>query len=142
MVNTIAAVMRHVRCFFERPCIEGEITVTGGVVEPAVTAPYVYISGSNALDGLHKVVGGALEGVTASDAFTGRLWPCHPPGDFLALCQRIDAFRTAQPVTGLLSESLGEYSYTRAAGAHGAVTWQECFGDELRPYRRMFTEVG
>lgn len=144
MTNTIAAVMRAVRNFFERDCIEGEFTISGGVVSPAVDAPYVYISGSNFHDGVRKISASAIESDNhPSETFTGRVWLLHPPDDFLALCERIAAYQIATPVGSMMSETLNEYSYTRQSNGKGSVqTWQDAFSDELIPYRRMFTGVG
>lgn len=143
MTDTIAAVMRHVRNYFVRKRIEGEITVTGGVVSPRVSAPYVYIAGSDTLDGVHAVQDSTIA-TERSETFDGMLWLLYPPGDFLALCREIEQYIAACPVNGLQSETLNEYSYTRASGAsgHGVMTWEEAFSSRLLPYRRMFSEVG
>lgn len=144
MTNTIAAVMRHLRNYFERDCYEGEITIRGGVVTPSVSAPYVYISGSDAHDGVKKLAGGAiLEDSKGDETFTGRMWTLHPPDDFLALCESIAAYEEKNPVGALASETLNEYSYTKQNNGRGGVmTWEEAFAARLVPYRRMFKGVG
>lgn len=144
MVTTIAAVMRYVKNYFERECIEGEFAIRGGVVTPAVSAPYIYISGSTSHDGLKKMHGGAIEADNHPDeTFTGRVWMLHPPDDFIALCESISAYNYANPVGALMSETLNEYSYTRQSNGRGGVnSWQDAFASSLVPYRRMFSEVG
>lgn len=137
---TIAAVMRHVNNYFQRAeeTISGTISITGGAVTPTVAAPYVCIHGSAHHDGVHRL--GELEG--ADETFTGTIWQLYPPADFIDLCQQIAAFDTETPLSPLQSESLGEYSYTRAQGKTAAVlSWHEAFAISLAPYRRMFTEV-
>lgn len=143
MTDTIAAVMRHTRNYFERARIEGSISVSGGMVSPVPAAPYVYISGSLYHDGAHKVEAGAIaESDTQDETFTGTVWLLHPPADFLLLCDEIATYCEKNPAGSMQSESLGEYSYTRASGSNGVLTWQQAFADQLRPYMHMFTEVG
>jgi hypothetical protein len=143
MSNTIAAVMRHARNYFERARIEGSISVSGGMVSPVPAAPYVCISGSLYHDGVHKVEAGAFADNAAPDeTFTGTVWLLHPPADFLLMCEEIATYCEKNPAGALHSESLGEYSYTRASGNNGVLTWQQAFANQLRPYMHMFTEVG
>ena len=77
-----------------------------------------------------------------NETFDGCIWLLYPPRDFLALCEQIAEFETKTPVGALQSESLEGYSYSRASGKNGLLTWQEAFASRLRPYRRMFSEVG
>ena len=143
MTHTIAAVMQEVHNFFERGSISGSISISGGVVLPDVKAPYVYIKGSSYHDGLWEVAASSLVGDSSPDeTFTGCVWLLYPPRDFLALCQQVAEFEAKTPVGALQSESLEGYSYTRANGQNGLLTWQEAHASRLRPYRRMFTEVG
>lgn len=139
MKVSIAAVMRHVRNYFERGFIDGEFTVSGGVLTPMPRAPYVAISGSVWHDGVFRV--DQLR-ETPEETFTGRVWALHPPDDFVQLCEEIAAYDEKNPAGALQSESFGEYSYTRASGQSGVIGWQGVFAQRLTPYRRMFTEVG
>lgn len=144
MTNTIAAVMRAVRNYFERGYIEGEISISGGVVSPAVDAPYVYISGSDFHDGVKKMMASTIEADNhPNETFTGRVWLLHPPDDFIDLCEKIAAYNEKNAPGALVSETLNEYSYTKATGKNGSLlSWEEAFASKLIPYRRMFTEVG
>lgn len=144
MAITIAAVMRHLCNYFERVHVEGEITISGGVVSPVVNAPYVYISGSLHHDGVQQMISGAIaKDIHTDETFDGCVWALYPPDEFLGLCEEIAAFDGANAPGALASESLGEYSYTRATGKNGApVTWEDAFAARLSPWRRMFTEVG
>ena len=144
MTNTIAAVMRAVRNFFDRGYIEGEFSISGGVVSPTVEAPYVYISGSTSRDGVKKLSKSTIEADNhPNESFTGRVWLLHPPDDFLSLCSQIEAYEEKNAPGSLVSETLSEYSYRKATGKNGSLlTWEEAFAARLTPYRRMFTEVG
>lgn len=144
MLHTIAAVMRETNNFFDRYGIACEISISGGVVSPAVDAPYVYISGSKFHDGLHEMSHSSILSDNHPDEkFHGQMWALYPPSDFLALCEQIAEFEAKTPVTALQSERMNEYSYTMFGGKTGGVlTWQEAFANRLRPFLRPFTEVG
>lgn len=147
MTHTIAAVMAETRNYFTRrevPPISGSITISGGmVVSHEINAPYIYIKGSTFRDGLWEMAGKSLVGDNhPNETFDGCIWLLYPPRDFLALCEQVAEFEAKTPVGALQSESLEGYSYTRASGQNGLLTWQEAYSSRLRPYRRMFTEVG
>lgn len=145
MTATVDAVMRHVRNYFEREPVEGSFVITGNGLSPAPDAPWVAIRGSKYHDGVYELAGGYLQGVPEGmedEEFEGLVYPLHPPMGFIALCKEIAAYDAANPVSAMQSESFGAYSYTRAAGAAGGVMgWQEAFGAQLVPYRRMFPGV-
>lgn len=138
MKVSIAAVMRHVRNFFERGCMEGEFTVSGGVLTPAPRAPYVAIEGSAFNDGVYRIDELKKD---RDETFVGRVWALHPPDDFVQLCEEIALYDEKNPTGSMQSESFGEYSYTRAVGQTGVIGWQGAFAQRLIPYRHMFTEV-
>lgn len=138
MSVSIAAVMRHIRNYFERDCAEGEFTVSGGVLSPAPAAAYFAIEGSLYHDGVYRA--GELK-ESPAETFTGKVWTLCPPADFIALCDEISAFDAANPANAMQSESFGDYSYSRFSQGGAPVTWQSMFAGRLAPYRRMFTEV-
>ena len=145
MLNTIAAVMREVNNFFNRGHgIACEISISGGVVSPAVNAPYVYIKGSTFHEGLHEISHSSiLNDNHPNETFNGVMWMLYPPNDFLDLCEKIATYNEKTPVSALQSEHLNEYSYTMFGGKSGGVlTWQEAFEKRLKPFWRPFTEVG
>lgn len=137
MTDTIAVVMRHCNNYFEREKVEGEIVIDrDGVLSPAMDAPYVAIKGSAYHDGVYRtqeVPGGIAE------RFHGEVWGLYPPVGFIALCGEIEAFAAKRAEGAPTGESFGGYSVSYGANA---ATWQGAFADRLRPYRRMFTEVG
>lgn len=139
MAVSMAAVMRHVRNYFERGYIDGTFTVSGGMLTPAPQTPYFAVQGSLGYDGVYSVFEGLPENMP--ETFTGRVWLLHPPDDFVSLCEQISAYDDKNPVGALQSETFGEYSYTRYNGYSGPQTWQTAFAAYLTPYRRMFTEV-
>ena len=141
MAVTVAAVMRACRNFFEGTPLTGTFAITGGGLSPAPDAPYVAIRGRCYHDGVHEISGGVLDVLKTDEVFEGAVYPLRPPDDFLDLCKDISAYDDKTPVTGNQSESFGGYSYTRASGASGLLTWQEAFAHRLIPFRRMFSGV-
>ena len=143
MLYTIAAVMQEVHNHFVQAKIDGTISISGGVVSPEVDAPYAYIKGSKFHDGFWEIAGTSLVGDNhPGETFNGCIWLLNPPNDFLALCAKVAEFEAKTPAGALQSESLEGYSYTLASGKNGVLTWQEAYSSKLRPYRRMFSEVG
>lgn len=144
MAVSVAAVMRHVRNFFERGWIDGPLTISGGVLPVPADAPYIAITGSAYNDGVHRMASPVeAEKPLTDESFSGRVWLLYPPADFLELCGDASAFDEKNPVGALKSESFGEYSYTRASagGSGGMPTWQSALALRLQDYKRMFTEV-
>lgn len=146
MAVSIAAVMRRCRNYFETGYLDGAFRITGNALPEVEGARYVYISGSHAHDGVWEACGPYLTGRSAEifpndvDEFDGRIWFLDPPADFLELCAEIAAYEAKNPVGALMSESFGNYSYTRAA-LNGSVAWSDVFASQLAPYRHMYTEV-
>lgn len=138
MAVSIAAVMRFVNNYFERAYIDGTFTISGGVLSPAPSAPYVAIEGSAWHGGVYRIDQLREQ---PEETFAGRVWALQPPDDFVRLCEEIAQYDADNPTGALQSESFGEYSYTRASGQNGVIGWQTAFAARLWPYRRMFTEV-
>lgn len=146
MAVSVAAVMRHIRNYFDRGYRYGDFTIIGGALTPAPDSAYVYIAGSVLHDGVWALSGDMLQGVPdglRDESFSGRVYELHPPDDFLRLCEEISEYDDKNPVGALQSESFGDYSYTRAYASQKAPNgWQGAYYDRLAPYRRMYTGVG
>lgn len=145
--------MQETRNFFLREVFKGVFFVEGGTLSPLpeglLTGQYIVVTGSIFCDGLYKLgEDGQLltetgEAATLPDeAFTGAVYALAVPQAVIALCGEIAAWRTSNPAGAAIGEQFGNYSYTRAQGRRGVLTWQEAFADRLTPYRRMFKEVG
>lgn len=105
-----------------------------------------------------RIVGSALnEGVycnTAEDLtrlqdeeFSGEIWEMAVPRAFLAMCEDIAAWRTANEavdsnnMSPFTSESFGGYSYTKSGSnsANGSnATWQGQFSAWLNAWKRIY----
>lgn len=145
MAISMERVMKRIRNYFQRGYTEGEFAITGNVLAPAPSAPFVAIRGSAYHDGVYECCNGYLGGMPdgkQDETFTGVVWHLHPPDDFIALCEEIARYDEKNPAGAMHSETFGDYSYTRGTNGSGAVTaWDQAFAASLAPYRKMFTEV-
>ena len=92
MAVSVAAVMRHIRNFFDRGYRYGDFKIIGGALTPAPDSAYVYIAGSVLHDGVWALSGGVLQGVPdglRDESFSGRVYELPPPDDFLRLCSSL-----------------------------------------------------
>lgn len=144
-----AQVMRTVNNYFATGYRATSWSITGGSLSPDETLQpgmWIAVSGSMFHDGVWQLdqwlgLSGADCHLT-DEKFYGRIYFLKPPQAFIDLCGRISEFAQNTPANGLQSESFGEYSMSRASGKNGGVlTWEEAFADELRPWRKMFSEV-
>lgn len=149
MIVSVGQVMRNINNYFESGYRATSYTIAGGSLSPGdLLAPgmWIAITGSVFHDGAWRMDERLglkdMPNSTPDETFYGRVWFLHPPAEFLETCKKIAEFAKKTPAGGLQSESFGEYSMTRASGKNGGVlTWQEAFADDLRPYRKMYTEV-
>lgn len=151
MADMTGAVMAQIRNYFEGDPVEGMIHIDNeGMLhlpENLQACLYVAIRGSSMHDGVWRVSGDHIfvDGQTPelpAERFVGTVWPLHPPQAFINLCNEVAEFATEQGLSPVVSESFGGYSHTLATGQSGPLTWQERYASRMRPYCRMFTEVG
>ena len=146
MAVSVAAVMRQCRNFFETGYIDGTFRITGNALSGADVSGMVYISGSHHHNGVWEISQGYLTGRTVEglpdEEFEGRVWILNPPEEFLDLCKTIREYEEKNPVGAYVQERFGEYSYVRNTHRDGMIVgWMSAFAEDLRPYRRMYTEV-
>lgn len=144
MLETVAALMRQCRNYFETGYMDGTFRISGNVLEGVGDAHYVYISGSLYHNGVWEICDGYLTGRDVSglhnEEFDGRVWLLSPPPDFLAICKSVKIYEEKNPMSAVIRETFGGYSREWAnemMGKSGA----EVFVNRLIPYRKMFTEV-
>ena len=105
----------------------GDFKIENGVISPSFDlkeGQYFRIYGSVFNDGVHKF-GEAL----ADEEFNGSVWLMKVPQDFLNLAAEIEDWcnkYSTQVSSPYQSESFGGYSYSKASGSHGNITWQGC----------------
>lgn len=119
----------------------GDFKIENGVISPSYdlkNGQYYRVYGSVFNDGVHKF--GDSEDVLTDEEFNGSVWLMKVPQDFLNLATEIEEWcktyseKVSSPYQ---SESFGGYSYSKASGSHGNITWQDAFATRLSMYRRI-----
>ena len=117
-------------------------TVTNHQIGPVPflkNGQYYRIIGSALNDGVYKHGTDDLQ--LQDEEFYGAVWSMRVPKEFVALCQEIEAWVTANAsaLSGpYSSESFGGYSYSKADGGSSSVpTWQSVYASRLNKYRRI-----
>lgn len=143
MLQTVAAMMRQCRNYFETGYIDGTFRITGNQLDAGAETRYIYISGSKMHDGVWELADGYLVGRDApgDEEFTGRVWELSPPLDFLSLCQTVETYDAKYPMSAIIRETFGGYSREWAEKMMG-LTGAQVFAGRVSTYNRMFTEVG
>ena len=120
----------------------GNYTIANGEISPVPfvrVGQYYRIVGSALNDGVYQR--GVDDLHLADEEFFGSVWSMRIPKDFLALCEEIEAWQTAnaESLSGpYQSESFGGYSYSRGTSANGgAWTWKDQFRNKLNAYRKL-----
>lgn len=120
----------------------GNYTIANGEISPVPfvrVGQYYRIVGSALNDGVYQR--GVDDLQLTDEEFFGSVWSMRIPKDFLALCDEIEAWQTAnaEALSGSYqSESFGGYSYSRGTSASGgAWTWKDQFRNKLNAYRKL-----
>lgn len=120
----------------------GNYTIANGEISPVPfvrVGQYYRIVGSALNDGVYQR--GVDDLHLADEEFFGSVWSMRIPKDFLALCEEIEDWQTAnaESLSGpYQSESFGGYSYSRGTSANGgAWTWKDQFRNKLNAYRKL-----
>lgn len=129
-------VMRYLRNFFATDTYySGKCTVADGVMDPPLDVGHYYlIEGSIRNNGIHLMTDYTD---FKDEEFYGVITLLAPPEDFLETVEAIEKFEKQNAKTPFTSESFGGYSYTKAQGKNGPVTWKEAFASELNAWRKI-----
>ena len=127
-------IMRHLRNFFATSeYYSGEVTIKDGVINPPLkNGQYYLIEGSLNNNGVIK----APDGLT-DEKFYGVVTLLAPPPEFMKMVSKIEEYTANHKPSPFVSESFGGYSYTKAQGTNGPVSWKEVFKDDLKVWRRI-----
>lgn len=128
-------VMRYLRNFFATTTYySGNFTVVDGVINPPLNdGQYFLIEGSKYNNGVYIVGKDTL----TDESFYGVITLLAPPKDFIETVEAIEKFESENVKSAFTSESFGGYSYTKAQGKNGPVTWREVFASELSIWRKI-----
>lgn len=111
-----------------------------------VIGQYVLIKGSILNDGVYKVLDYSNNALTlenlTDEEFEGYVCSLAVPKSFEKICEQIEEFNDKKNVNSLyISESKGDYSYTRATGKDGMpIKWEDAFSKSLSPYKKIYDE--
>lgn len=141
----IGQICAEVKNYFVQPDVDihaGNYTIANGEISPVPfvrVGQYYRIVGSALNDGVYQR--GVDDLQLTDEEFFGSVWSMRIPKDFLALCEEIQAWQTAnaEALSGpYQSESFGGYSYSRGTSASGgAWTWKDQFRNKLNAYRKL-----
>ena len=145
MTITVPDIMREINHAFPKACWQGAFILTGGRLnlDELLPGDWIAVSGSRHADGIRQLdAEGHLPGA-ADETFFGAVWLLSPSADFLRLCGEISAWAEAKSAgPDIRRESFGAYSVEYPTNALGLTPdWRSAFAAQLRPYRRMWTEV-
>lgn len=127
----------------------GTFTVSNQSISPLdflKEGQYFRIVGSDLNEGVYCNTAEDLTRLQ-DETFTGEIWEMAVPRAFLAMCEDIAAWRTANEavdssnMSPFTSESFGGYSYTKSGSntASGSnATWQGQFSTRLNAWKRIY----
>ena len=128
-------VMRHLRNFFATTTYySGVFTVEGGKIEPPLLTDgnYYLIEGSVKNDGVYK-----WPVDLENEKFYGVITLLAPPKAFIETVDAIKEYESKHGHSPYVSESFGGYTYSKAQGKNGPITWKEVFAEDLKVWRRI-----
>lgn len=132
--------------FFYRFKEFGEYSIKNNKIQVRgkyIAGQYIRIIGSFLNDGVFKVksvIGNEIELENMNDEeFEGYICSLAIPNSFIELNQKIKEYKSKEKNNGIVSESFGNYSYSKATNSSGnPITWQDVFTNELRQYKQMY----
>ncbi len=142
MIGQICAECKN---YFIQPDVDihaSNYTIENGELSPVSflkDGQYYRIVGSVLNDGVYQR--GVDDLALQDEEFFGAVWSMRVPRDFLALCEEIEAWQTANAdkLSGpYQSESFAGYSYSKGTSANGGgYTWKDQFKNKLNAWRKL-----
>lgn len=126
----------HIRNFFPTgKKLNGEFHIEDGTINlPLLEGQYFLIEGSVLNDGVYQYPTTELK----DESFDGVITPLAPPSHFIALCNEIKEYNDKNKASAYVSESFGNYSYTKATDSNGNIqSWQSAYKKRLDVYRKL-----
>ena len=142
-------ILAYLKNYFYRFGEKGVYTIADNQIEVRgnyVAGQYIRITGSLLNDTVVKVESVEDNVLTLTEAinevFDGVIYSLAIPRDLIGLVEEIKAYEKDTPKGGYISESFGNYSYSKATGENGGVAdWKDVFKSELKPYRKIFDGI-
>lgn len=130
---------------------QGEFAIADGriaVKSKYLVGQYIAISGSMLNDGVYKIdaVSDGAISVTGliDETFDGTIYSLRIPREFIALCDRINAFAESEDgqAGNIVSAGFGIQSQSFATDEAGQKSgWEYAFRTSLHRYRRAFPDI-
>lgn len=142
-------ILSYLKNYFYRFGEKGTYAITDNQIEVRgnyVAGQYIRLTGSLLNDRVVKVENVEDNTITLTEAinevFDGAIYSLAIPRELIELAEEIKAYEKDTPKGGYVSESFGNYSYSKATGQNGGVAnWKDVFKDELKPYRKIFDGI-
>lgn len=128
-------VMSHVHNFFIKEVVERKFVIEDGSISLnfITDGQYFLVEGSVFNDGVHKYPVQDMQ----DEVFAGTITTLAPPRAFLDLVKEIEEYVKNNPVSALVSESFGGYSYTKATKDGTVADWKDVFKARLNTWRKI-----
>lgn len=136
----IEQVMRVCNNWFARFREMGTYTISANkmiIKGRYLAGQYIRIIGSGLNDGVYKIKSvnnKTLETVDTlqDETFEGNIVCLYPPGAFINLVNEISEYEIKNPIRGVASESVPNYSVTYNKGIDGNQGWQSIYAPKLK----------
>lgn len=131
-------VLDYIHNYFEKERMLGTYTVSSGTlrIDSLQDGQYFRICGSVFNDGVYQYPAYSL----IDEQFTGEVWALAVPPSVVKLTDEISDWvtRNADVLDSpYQSESFGGYSYSKATGTNGTLSWQSQFASRLNRWRKI-----
>lgn len=118
--------------------VDNQITVKGKYIQ----GQYIKLEGSIMNDSVYKVISYSENKITVEGAineeFKGIIYSLAVPKELIELETKIKEYEANKTKSDIISESFGNYSYSRATNSNGDIAdWKDVFKTDLKPYRAM-----
>lgn len=137
-------IMLYCRNFFYKTKEHGNFIISNNQIKMQgryIKGQYIRIIGSMLNDGVYMIEESIDNIITVTglnnEIFEGYIMGLAVPKNFLSLASKIEEYKINNKNTDIVSESLGNYSYSKATINGKVVTWENVFFDSLKPYRKL-----
>lgn len=137
--------MRACNNWFARFRESGTFTISANKITIKgiyLTGQYIRILGSGLNDGVYKVksvTNKVLEPVEIllPETFEGSIVCLYPPKAFIDLVEEVSEYNVKNPIKGVSSESVPNYSVTYNKGLDGNQGWQSVYAPKLKGWTML-----
>ncbi len=143
MERMLTEICEYLNNYFWRQKINGKFTISDGTFTSSFLkeGQYFRILGSLFNDGVYKYPATDL----TDETFEGQLWSMAVPPTVVALTNEIEQWQQkyggidSEAMSPFISESFGNYSYSKSASTTATVpnSWQSVYANRLNKWRKL-----